>query len=1013
MDTDFTPVVWNGAGHIVDFAFSETLQVVFLGISDGSIHFVDPVYATLGLASRPASHCATHHGGGLEHLRMIPGNPERLLSIASDGSVMIWRLAYEGLQPIRTLYGFHSLTPPHVVACRRASSVTSATSTGDSSVFLVFATDDGALNWWDLENFSSNATLLDGIGLITALDIDVVEDLVAVGTASGDVRVWRMSTLGYVFQTVVPGVVTKLVFLPDGTGDNRVIPGRRLALLTNESSLQIHTFKNVTGGRELLPPMTISDYRDAGVFDIHPVNENTLLVVQRDGTWRALDCGISAGPQLSLAGQPLWVGPLNGLQLRRSVNASLLLVKEGVGVTAVIPLLSCPSSSVYNPCWVGAPKSLSANPAWSLDIGWRPLRNARPMANHIVHSPPLNVFARYQGEVLERPFDACAFKSNHDTSHGQNGDHDSDLDIPESSSDTPAEDSDDDSRHDRHMMTLGHPPSNVLTGLHEARQKHGPTIQETVSDSTNGDCGLLCNPPAERTAAPHRDVETLKRHAKFLASLISGRVWNHDHFERVAQALRDNEQRREGSAWPFGDETRRHSDEQIRKELIAAERRLTKDRNERRQLGGLGLDELLNRIEERHKRIATKIGKNAEVEKQADTIVVGISPDGKDIYIAGNVKNCETKVLRKGMGEQPPEHTDQRQPGEQQVGLHNSKYDEAIWGLLRNWYPEATSPGVQVHIVHPKTLPGTVDEMRSFHGETQIIAFAKENNLPMPILGVSKPPCASCERALTENGVQHDHNAIKEPNNNPERWNKDYLTTEVTATPLARPQQPSHHHEEEHHGTPPTAAEQTAPRISRKSQAHGAAKTVLGAVRKAYTTPRVTRPEITTPKATAKALVKATVHPTSKRPRIAGGIGAMVESVVDNWDRPAFTDGTPTEYVDAGVYHTRMTDGVYAQAGMGLARAGCSVAEAEARGPNVSAGAQWGKLSGVSMFAHAELASAQASVAGVTAKVGLNANTGFSAGVDGVSAEFLGFGVAVGPHIEVDTPVASLSCVVM
>jgi len=576
-----------------------------------------------------------------------------------------------------------------------------------------------------------------------------------------------------------------------------------------------------------------------------------------------------------------------------------------------------------------------------------------------------------------------------------------------------------------------------LTLLTSSRQKHGLTAQGPVSDSTNGDCGLSCNPPAERTAAPPGDVETLKRHAKFLASLISGRVWNHDHFERVAQALRDNEQRLAASAWPFGDEmrwrsdddnirwlpddkVRWRSDEQVReerRELIAAARRLTEGQNERKQLGRLGLNELRDRIEERHKRIAARIGKNAEVEKQADTIVVGISPDGKDIYIAGNVKNRPTKVLRQGMGEQPPEHADQRQPGEQQFGLHNSKYDEAIWDVLRNWYPEVTSPEVQVHIIHPKTLPGTVDEMRTFHGETQIIAFAKQNYLRMPILGVSKPPCAKCKEALAKNGVQHDHNAIKEPNTNPKiRWNKDYLTTEVTATPLARPQQLSYHHveeKEEHHGTPPTAAEQTAPRISRKSQALGAAKTVLGAARKAYTTPRVTRPEITTPKATAKALAKATVHPASRRPRIAGGIGAMVESVVDNWDRPAFTDGTPTEYADAGDYHTRMTDGVYAQAGVGLARAGCSVAEAEARGPNVAAGAQWGQLSGVSMFAHAELASAQASVAGVTAKVGLNANTGFSAGLDGVSAEFLGFGVAVGPHMEVDTPVASLSCVVM
>jgi hypothetical protein len=56
MATDFTPVAWNGAGHIADFAFSETLQTVFLGISDGSIYFVDPAYASRGPASPRASH---------------------------------------------------------------------------------------------------------------------------------------------------------------------------------------------------------------------------------------------------------------------------------------------------------------------------------------------------------------------------------------------------------------------------------------------------------------------------------------------------------------------------------------------------------------------------------------------------------------------------------------------------------------------------------------------------------------------------------------------------------------------------------------------------------------------------------------------------------------------------------------------------------------------------------------------------------------------------------------------
>ncbi|KAL2260549.1 hypothetical protein VTK26DRAFT_5416 [Humicola hyalothermophila] len=1058
MDPDFTPVKWTATGHIVDYAFSESLQALFLGISDGSIYIQAVDLADInpwGESWPPhASHCAIHHGGGLEYLRIIPGNPERLVSFASDGSVMIWRVAGERLQLIRTLHGFHSLTPPHVVACRRATSGASAGSPGDSSVFLVFATDDGALNWWDLDNFRSNATLLDGIGLITALDIDSVEDLVAVGTASGDVRVWRMSTLAYVFQTVVPGVVTKLAFLPGGEDDDWVNPGRRLAIITNESNLQIRTFGTAMGEGELLPPMTIPDihYRDAEVFDIYPIDKDTLVVVQRDGTWRVLRCEISDSPRLSLVRLPLWRNPLNGLPLQESVNASLLLVWEEDDNTAVIPLLSYLTSSVDRSCWVGSLKCLTDRFACVYTDKQRPLRNARSMANHIVHSVPLNVFAHHQVEFWERTFDAGAFASNHDNSHVQSGDrgvhHDDEhseyirddstsdeghsedetfshkssdastisdagelaTDVPESSSEAPADDLDGNGRHDRNTVTLGHPPSSFFTRLHQARQKHGPT------------------PPAERNATPQGEVESLKRRAKFLARLISDGVWDHDHREIVKEALQDNIQWREDTWWPFTDEQRWpsedgtlrflpddkvlwRSDEQIEPEV---KKQIKETENLKWKFKEMDLDQLREQIKQRHQRFESKIGKNVRIEKHSDTIAVGISPDGKNIYIAGNVKKCENKVLLDGTGKIKDKYPDREQPGDHKFGLHNNKYDETIWKLLSKWDPEATSPDVQVSTINPTIIPRERDEMRAFHAETQIISYAMRNNLPMPIIGVSKPPCIRCEEALDGNGIQYDSN-VGRRNENPRNFNEDYLNTEVVATPLARPVEEEGHHVTRRRAE--AAPETTRPRISRKTHALGAAKTVVGAVRKAYTTPRVTRPgsiSKASPKAIAKAVAKATVHPgLSRRPRITGGIGATLESVIDNWDRPAYADSTPGEYADAGVYHTRTTQGVYAQAGVGMARAGCSVAEVEARGPNVAAGAQAGMVSGVSVFAHAELASAQASVAGVTAKVGLNANTGFSAGPDGVSAEFLGFGFAVGPHLEVDTPIAGVSCVVM
>jgi len=78
-------------------------------------------------------------------------------------------------------------------------------------------------------------------------------------------------------------------------------------------------------------------------------------------------------------------------------------------------------------------------------------------------------------------------------------------------------------------------------------------------------------------------------------------------------------------------------------------------------------------------------------------------------------------------------------------------------------------------------------------------------------------------------------------------------------------------------------------------------------------------------------------------------------------------------------------------------------------GPAAGVGAQ-ASLVQVGVHAAAELARAEVSVAGINAGVGFNLNTGASAGVDGVSANFLGFGFSVGPTMAVRTPVADVSC---
>ncbi|KAM3618850.1 uncharacterized protein V6R79_025884 [Siganus canaliculatus] len=128
----------------------------------------------------------------------------------------------------------------------------------------------------------------------------------------------------------------------------------------------------------------------------------------------------------------------------------------------------------------------------------------------------------------------------------------------------------------------------------------------------------------------------------------------------------------------------------------------------------------------------------------------------------------------------------------------------------------------------------------------------------------------------------------------------------------------------------------------------------------------------------------------------------------DNFDRPghAFADGA---YSGADAFAEGFEDkpgkripkaGAYAAAGVGYARAEFSVFDAEARGPNASAGVG-ATVTGVQAMARAELAGASASAGPLKATVGLAADTGVSAGLDGLEVKLLGTGVKIGPEFEI------------
>ncbi|XP_049436166.1 uncharacterized protein LOC125891173 isoform X1 [Epinephelus fuscoguttatus] len=124
--------------------------------------------------------------------------------------------------------------------------------------------------------------------------------------------------------------------------------------------------------------------------------------------------------------------------------------------------------------------------------------------------------------------------------------------------------------------------------------------------------------------------------------------------------------------------------------------------------------------------------------------------------------------------------------------------------------------------------------------------------------------------------------------------------------------------------------------------------------------------------------------------------------MIDTIERPGKAVAAAS-YASAGKYEDDSEDeiGVYAGAGLGHARAEWSFFDAEAKGPNASAGAEISKAAGVKAMAKAEVASASASAGPVKATIGLAADTGIGVGPSGVEAKVLGTGFTVGRKIGV------------
>ncbi|XP_055039039.2 uncharacterized protein [Misgurnus anguillicaudatus] len=143
-------------------------------------------------------------------------------------------------------------------------------------------------------------------------------------------------------------------------------------------------------------------------------------------------------------------------------------------------------------------------------------------------------------------------------------------------------------------------------------------------------------------------------------------------------------------------------------------------------------------------------------------------------------------------------------------------------------------------------------------------------------------------------------------------------------------------------------------------------------------------------------------------------------NIIDTIDRPACANAE-SKYARCGKYAVGLKNkpmeripkaGVYAEAGVGRARAQVSVFEAEANGPNASVGAE-ASLVGVGAMARAEVASASAKAGPVGVKVGLGVDTGAAISLSGVEAKILGTGISIGPKTSVAVLGSEVSCSVM
>jgi WD40 repeat protein len=191
------------------------------------------------------------HDEGVEFLEVMAGSKrESLVTIGVAGDVKLWDIYPEGLDHLKTIYGYHSIMHPLVVSNRSiVGEADNSKSAGDRKVpkpealtttdhrYLVFATEDGAINTWNLDDYSTVNSLIDHISLITAMDVDTTGLILVTGMADGVVKIWDLATLQGAVVAHVEGHVTHVAFAPaSGERSGTTLPEHNLLIASSNGT---------------------------------------------------------------------------------------------------------------------------------------------------------------------------------------------------------------------------------------------------------------------------------------------------------------------------------------------------------------------------------------------------------------------------------------------------------------------------------------------------------------------------------------------------------------------------------------------------------------------------------------------------------------------------------------------------------------------------------------------------------------------------------------------------------